>query len=103
TCFFFNDTAPTEIYTLSLHDALPIYSRFPSSPQMVALMGAYQDQLKDLGLEGLGIRPLPNPLKKLNGDYAGSESCQNCHEESYRVWKKSPHSHAFATLKTAVP
>src|SRR2546428_172475 len=24
TCFFFNDAAPTEIYTLSLHDALPI-------------------------------------------------------------------------------
>src|SRR5258707_7491592 len=24
-CFFFNDTATTEIYTLSLHDALPIY------------------------------------------------------------------------------
>src|SRR3712207_7022917 len=23
--FFFNDTAATEIYTLSLHDALPIY------------------------------------------------------------------------------
>src|SRR2546427_7106138 len=25
-CFFFNDTATTEIYTLSLHDALPISS-----------------------------------------------------------------------------
>src|SRR2546425_7948312 len=25
--FFFNDTATTEIYTLSLHDALPIYPR----------------------------------------------------------------------------
>src|SRR5258707_10944262 len=25
--FFFNDTATTEIYTLSLHDALPIYQR----------------------------------------------------------------------------
>src|SRR2546427_7628615 len=25
--FFFNDTATTEIYTLSLHDALPIYAR----------------------------------------------------------------------------
>src|SRR2546430_3393500 len=25
--FFFNDTATTEIYTLSLHDALPIYKR----------------------------------------------------------------------------
>src|SRR5215216_7752683 len=28
--FFFNDTATTEIYTLSLHDALPI--RIPRSP-----------------------------------------------------------------------
>src|SRR3712207_9336215 len=26
-CFFFNDTATTEIYTLSLHDALPIFPR----------------------------------------------------------------------------
>src|SRR5256885_17110780 len=26
--FFFNDTATTEIYTLSLHDALPISGRF---------------------------------------------------------------------------
>src|SRR2546430_12900660 len=25
--FFFNDTATTEIYTLSLHDALPIFCR----------------------------------------------------------------------------
>src|SRR3712207_9085803 len=32
--FFFNDTATTEIYTLSLHDALPIChrSRPPSRP-----------------------------------------------------------------------
>src|SRR5258708_29517265 len=29
--FFFNDTATTEIYTLSLHDALPIWSRTPAS------------------------------------------------------------------------
>src|SRR5437667_1929884 len=26
--FFFNDTATTEIYTLSLHDALPIWRRW---------------------------------------------------------------------------
>src|SRR2546430_8878075 len=31
--FFFNDTATTEIYTLSLHDALPI---FPGSDMHVA-------------------------------------------------------------------
>src|SRR5258705_8867310 len=30
--FFFNDTATTEIYTLSLHDALPIWLRVGSRP-----------------------------------------------------------------------
>src|SRR3712207_8997361 len=30
--FFFNDTATTEIYTLSLHDALPISERCAPSP-----------------------------------------------------------------------
>ena len=31
--FFFNDTATTEIYTLSLHDALPIYDA--ASPEEI--------------------------------------------------------------------
>src|SRR2546426_11102655 len=30
--FFFNDTATTEIYTLSLHDALPIFERLLGAP-----------------------------------------------------------------------
>src|SRR2546430_7459584 len=39
--FFFNDTATTEIYTLSLHDALPIYL----GPQRHAGRLAHLDQL----------------------------------------------------------
>src|SRR5688572_31821967 len=35
--FFFNDTATTEIYTLSLHDALPI-SRLPSGPAVLKFL-----------------------------------------------------------------
>src|SRR5256885_16653588 len=31
--FFFNDTATTEIYTLSLHDALPIYQQHSFTSQ----------------------------------------------------------------------
>ncbi len=31
TFFFFNDTATTEIYTLSLHDALPIWIHTPTN------------------------------------------------------------------------
>src|SRR5438874_9612602 len=33
--FFFTDTTPTEVYTLSLHDALPI-SFFPGDPTITA-------------------------------------------------------------------
>src|SRR5205823_12610817 len=33
--FFFNDTATPEIYTLSLHDALPICGRLPRFLRMV--------------------------------------------------------------------
>src|SRR2546427_12473739 len=32
--FFFNDTATTEIYTLSLHDALPILRRWAGAPDL---------------------------------------------------------------------
>src|SRR5450432_4218293 len=37
--FFFNDTATTEIYTLSLHDALPIFRRRPHRRLQGALLG----------------------------------------------------------------
>src|SRR5256885_16160999 len=36
--FFFNDTATTEIYTLSLHDALPISEVFRPSPRQADLI-----------------------------------------------------------------
>src|SRR3712207_8629774 len=65
--FFFNDTATTEIYTLSLHDALPISAGEPGPtlPQrgVVALREGLDEgvgigglcRLHDLGLRG--IRP----------------------------------------------
>src|SRR5688572_31600542 len=37
--FFFNDTATTEIYTLSLHDALPIFSAADAGAQVTLGMG----------------------------------------------------------------
>src|SRR3712207_7788612 len=38
--FFFNDTATTEIYTLSLHDALPISRRPARTPRFAATRSA---------------------------------------------------------------
>src|SRR5438445_7464091 len=48
--FFFNDTATTEIYTLSLHDALPISSeatrRIPTSRKGARMPLKMADQYK---------------------------------------------------------
>src|SRR6266852_7100769 len=38
-CFFFNDTATTEIYTLSLHDALPISPESIARDERLAAVG----------------------------------------------------------------
>src|SRR2546430_12756224 len=38
--FFFNDTATTEIYTLSLHDALPIFRRLSADGRGRVPLGA---------------------------------------------------------------
>src|SRR3712207_9187192 len=48
TLFFFNDTATTEIYTLSLHDALPIC--VPFAPAWTGSIGAeYRERLRAAG------------------------------------------------------
>src|ERR1035441_3814901 len=39
--FFFNDTATTEIYTLSLHDALPIWNRLGRTIHSTTLTGGH--------------------------------------------------------------
>src|SRR6266487_7076448 len=52
--FFFNDTATTEIYTLSLHDALPIYEPVPVRPGAHYHMGGVEtDNDGATELEGL--------------------------------------------------
>src|SRR5207302_11515003 len=40
--FFFNDPAPTEIYTLSLHDALPIWvAELANAAKLAPIVGAF--------------------------------------------------------------
>src|SRR5690348_17712669 len=46
--FFFSATATTEIYTLSLHDALPIYNVFRK-------FSAFHDETGRLNVDGMNI------------------------------------------------
>src|SRR6266702_8970506 len=55
--FFFNDTATTEIYTLSLHDALPISRRAPacgcpSAPRRERSGGRSEEHTSELQSRG---------------------------------------------------
>src|SRR5438552_19193671 len=56
TTFFFNDTATTEFYTLSLHDALPIFGFY---------VAKYVNKKSDMDLaaKGLGAKEWNNSLK----------------------------------------
>src|SRR5256885_16251928 len=76
--FFFNDTATTEIYTLSLHDALPIAGagrapaalRLPRAPRRIVQV----PQPDGADLEHLAV-PLPQPGRRLRphpGRHAGA-------------------------------
>jgi len=86
------------------YQRVPLDSRFAASLDMQRLMEAYQDQLKAAGFSGLGIRPVvPHPGKETGGRFVGTKECKTCHEESYRVWKKSKHAKAFKTLVELKP
>src|SRR3712207_8837601 len=56
--FFFNDTATTEIYTLSLHDALPI-CRLQARAQRA------RERLRALRARRAGLHDLPPRLDRL--------------------------------------
>src|SRR5882724_4075643 len=82
--FFFNDTATTEIYTLSLHDALPIKPLPPSRPYYpLVLLGSgglllrSEEHTSELqSLRHLVCRLLLEKKKHdLTARYAGSILC----------------------------
>src|SRR2546425_6579500 len=77
--FFFNDTATTEIYTLSLHDALPI-SRWDRIALEVRATGCIHDMdegvrlaqvIKELVAQAaalVGLRNEPRDIEQFHGD-----------------------------------
>ena len=85
------------------YQRVPLDSRFAPSARIKALMADYQDALRQLGLEGLGVRPVPHRRKPLQGDFAGTEKCAACHETPHDAWKKSGHAKATRTLVALAP
>src|SRR3712207_8270435 len=70
--FFFNDTATTEIYTLSLHDALPISEERVGEPVVHQVVGLvvvlHERDAQVLHLEWRGL--LDRKSTRLNSSHA---------------------------------
>ncbi len=78
-------------------------SRYKSSEEVRLLMQGYQDILKTLitskGYKsGLGLSLIEPPKYAALGKYTGSKKCESCHEEEFRIWRKSGHSTAWQSL-----
>src|SRR3712207_7515736 len=59
--FFFNDTATTEIYTLSLHDALPIWLLQARQPELGPHGVPRRDRLRQHRRRGVPPGPAAGP------------------------------------------
>src|SRR2546427_8811085 len=66
--FFFNDTATTEIYTLSLHDALPISPPRPRCHELLVKQAA----------DRLHVTCIPARLSILTRPLNGRAACHYC-------------------------
>jgi hypothetical protein len=69
-------------------------ARFEDSRRMLDNLAQYQGVLKEKGLAGLGLRPVPH----VRGQFAGSESCGDCHVRAYEKWLETPHAHATDSI-----
>jgi hypothetical protein len=74
---------------------VPLDARFEDSREMLDLLAAYQRQLEQAGLEGLGLKPIPHPS---GHSFVGSEKCGECHTTAYGIWKETPHAHATLSI-----
>src|SRR3712207_8199356 len=104
--FFFNDTATTEIYTLSLHDALPISLRLnrltclcrpstPSTQPRRAFPGVNVRGRLD-SIDWAILKELDRKSTRLNSSHANISYAVFC------LKKKKMHGSSFYTSQTLI-
>src|SRR2546427_8981444 len=85
--FFFNDTATTEIYTLSLHDALPI-SIWSAAGALVAKIGLNLLLIPRLGLNGAAVAT-DRKSTRLNSSHSQISYAVFCLKKKKKKYKRT--------------
>src|SRR3712207_8653542 len=98
--FFFNDTATTEIYTLSLHDALPIFARRGGTCALPRC-GAPQPGMAPIRPTdaAIGLRPIDRKSTRLNSSHANISYAVFCLKKKK---KRCPQSCAVELYVTQI-
>src|SRR3712207_8519470 len=94
--FFFNDTATTEIYTLSLHDALPIFVESQCAVAGIFDAGTEHDmaffllRLTEISLTQPAVRRLEQDRKstRLNSSHANISYAVFCLKKKKKKMQK---------------
>ncbi|RME80714.1 MAG: hypothetical protein D6785_09950 [Planctomycetota bacterium] len=73
----------------------PLDEHIPDSPRMTELYRQYVQRVRESGLS----LKMASQQTTAGGIFVGSTRCIQCHPQEGRQWKKTPHSHAFSTLK----
>src|SRR2546430_7008777 len=94
--FFFNDTATTEIYTLSLHDALPICITFRPAGQQRDVHAPFCQVLKESDAAiTKNLQPKDRKSTRLNSSHS---------QISYAVFcLKKKKNNKYANTSTVLP
>lgn len=79
------------------YERVELDARFADSERVMQAFGIYQQQLKDMGLAGLGLQPSPHPLGK-DRKFVGHEVCGECHTQAYDIFVDTPHAHATDSI-----
>ncbi|HEX4473889.1 MAG TPA: multiheme c-type cytochrome [Polyangiaceae bacterium] len=74
-----------------------VRERLGTDASMKGLLSDYYQRVNDYNKEAFKNK-VPTPAAKGESSYIGIEACANCHDEAYKFWQKTPHSHAYATL-----
>jgi predicted CXXCH cytochrome family protein len=81
---------------------VPLEATLPGSPDVLALVQAYDRDVAQLNLAWAKEhgQDCPKPGKNEAG-YVGNEACRDCHAEAFAVWDASKHAHAYDDLARA--
>ena len=82
------------------YQRVPLDHRFPDAPEIQQMQVAYQKELEQMHLEGLGLKPAAHSSGR---KFVGSKTCESCHTQAAAVFKKTPHAHATDTLVHLTP